>query len=235
MAKTVIIDPRFCGPPEMGNGGYVCGILAQRVGKTAEVTLRNPAPLGQPLIIGSFSGNVTRLKFGDKVIAEARPAQFNLGAPGPPAFEEAINVSKQYPTKQHPFPHCFVCGPQRIEGDGLRIFPGLVHGQNFVAAPWVPNQDLADKSGFVKSEFMWAALDCPGGIAVIVDRPRPILLGQLTATIISPVRVGEQCVVIGWIIAGEGRKHITGTAVYSEAGQLCAKGKAVWIEPKSTF
>jgi hypothetical protein len=30
MDQTLSIDPRFCGPPEIGNGGYVAGLLARR-------------------------------------------------------------------------------------------------------------------------------------------------------------------------------------------------------------
>ena len=45
MNQQVIIDPRFRGPPESANGGYVCGIVAGLIGETAEVTLRRPPPI----------------------------------------------------------------------------------------------------------------------------------------------------------------------------------------------
>ena len=28
MSPTISIETRFCGPPDSGNGGYVCGLLA---------------------------------------------------------------------------------------------------------------------------------------------------------------------------------------------------------------
>ena len=39
--------------------------------------------------------------------------------------DEAVAASATYPGfSAHPFPTCFVCGPERAEGDGLRLFPG---------------------------------------------------------------------------------------------------------------
>ena len=49
----------------------------------------------------------------------------------------------------HAFPRCFVCGPDRDEGEGLRIFPGLLEG-GAVAAPWVPHRAFADEGGVVR-------------------------------------------------------------------------------------
>ena len=45
----IIIDKRFCGPPNSGNGGYVCGRLARHIPGGAEVTLRAPPPLDKSL------------------------------------------------------------------------------------------------------------------------------------------------------------------------------------------
>ena len=45
-------------------------------------------------------------------------------------------------------------------------------------------------------------------------------------------RVGEACTVIGWKIAADGRKHVAGTAIFDEDGELCARARAVWIELK---
>ena len=44
---SITIDKRYCGPPNSGNGGYVCGLLANHIGASAEITLRVPPPLGQ--------------------------------------------------------------------------------------------------------------------------------------------------------------------------------------------
>ena len=39
MQNTIptIIRKRFCGPPNSGNGGYVCGLLANALGEPAQV------------------------------------------------------------------------------------------------------------------------------------------------------------------------------------------------------
>jgi hypothetical protein len=57
----------------------------------------------------------------------------------------------------------------------------------------------------------------------------PLVLGTLTVETDHPVLVGENCIVAGWLIAKEGRKHYCGTAIFSESGQVCARGKAIWI------
>ena len=47
---SVIIDKRYRGPPNSGNGGYVCGRLARHIPGGAEVTLRAPPPLDKRLM-----------------------------------------------------------------------------------------------------------------------------------------------------------------------------------------
>ena len=42
---SIIINRRYCGPPNSGNGGYVCGRLARHISGGAEITLRSPPPL----------------------------------------------------------------------------------------------------------------------------------------------------------------------------------------------
>ena len=45
----------------------------------------------------------------------------------------------------------------------------------------------------------------------------------------QPLRVGERCAVVGWKIGEEGRKLFSGTALYTEAGRLCALATCTWI------
>jgi hypothetical protein len=232
--ETLIIDQRFCGPPEMGNGGYVSGLLARRLTTTAaEVTLYRPAPLGRSLTVSQGSDHQLVLNAGDQPIATAGPVALDLPLPKPPTYAQASATYLSL-RSQHPFPACFVCGPDRARGDGLNIFPGPVPGQEMVAAPWTPDPSLVDDdTGAVRPEFVWAALDCPGGIAAVGHRPRPILLGRLAVRIDQPLQPEQRYVVIGWPLSRDGRKHITGTAIFSEDGRLCAQARAIWIEPKS--
>lgn len=46
---AILIDRRYCGPPNSANGGYAAGRLAAFVDGTAEVTLRRPPPLDTAL------------------------------------------------------------------------------------------------------------------------------------------------------------------------------------------
>ena len=45
MTDSIVIDPRFCGPPGIGNGGYVSAQVAAWADGPVMVTLRRPAPL----------------------------------------------------------------------------------------------------------------------------------------------------------------------------------------------
>jgi hypothetical protein len=134
----------------------------------------------------------------------------------------------------HPFGSCFVCGVQRTRGDGLRIFAGRTNADGQVAAPWVPDATLCLADGKVAPEFMWAALDCPGFFAASGDG-RSMLLAEFTARVDRRVHLDEPCVVIGWRLRSEGRKHEVGTALFDEDGELCARALGLWIEPRKSL
>jgi len=229
----MIIESTYCGPTTSGQGGYVCGLLGGYIQGPAEVTLRIPPPLDRELKVDMISGDHVTLTDGETLVAEARKVAFELEVPEPPSFAEAVTASKGYlGFTVHPFPRCFVCGPERDVGDGLRIFAGPVPGGRMVAAPWTPYTALGDGNTMVKPEFIWAALDCPGAFAAMLEAPRVIVLGKLAVNIMKDIRTDERCVAIGWNIATDGRKHHTGTAVFSESSTLCAYAKATWIAIK---
>jgi len=234
--NEVRIERRFCGPPETGNGGIVCSILAGHCGSPVEVTLRRPAPLDRPLSVRAGDGaGHHALVDGDLVIAEGRPGQVTLDVPSPPTWAEARAATRHFEWAPHPFPHCFVCGPARDVGDGLRTFAGSVEGRaGLVVAAWQPHATFGDASGRVMDRFLWAALDCPGGLAALGGRTDPIVLGRFTGQIEGSVAVGERCLVMGWSIAQSGRKHEVGTAIVSASGQVCGRARATWIELDQT-
>lgn len=231
------IEERFRGPPRSGNGGYVCGRIARHLSGAVAARLKAPPPLGTDLRLES-SSEEARLFHGDLLIGEARVAQLDLQAPMPPSFEQAQEASQTYlGFKTHAFPGCFVCGPARDPMDGLRVFPGQVAGGSTLAAPWTPDSTLADESGALKPEFLWSALDCTGGFAVLpIPEGSAIVLGELCASIVGTVRTGEPCVVIGWPLGADGRKRFAGSAVFNARGELVAQARAVWFEvPLSTW
>jgi hypothetical protein len=169
------------------------------------------------------------------MVASGRPTVVDIEIPSPPDFAAAETASQGYRGfDSHFYPACFVCGPEREEGDGLRIFAGPVEpgmGPNgMVAATWVPDDSLMDLSGFIATEYIWAALDCPGAYSFPEPAEGVILLGELAVSIKGPVSPGEKCVLIGWEIKHEGRKHYTGTALFGEHGRCCAVAYATWFE-----
>jgi len=230
MTKTITIAQRYCGPPESGNGGYVCGLLAEFIDGPALVRLQEPTPLDVAMEVRQAQGEVELIR-STTVIATARRAEVALAVPRAPDYAQAEAAARDYRGfKSHPFPHCFVCGPQRKTDDGLRIFPGRLAATGLVASPWVPDASLADGAGLVRREFLWAALDCPGAFSFEVADGTPVLLGELAASITGSVRVGERCVVIGWELTRDGRRHFTGTALFSGSGELRGLARSTWFE-----
>jgi hypothetical protein len=229
MLGEILIDKQFCGPPESGNGGYTCGRLAQYIEGASEITLRLPPPLNVALEVHGDPAERLTLMNGDQLIAEAKPALVELDIAAAPSIEDATAASKHYTGfNEHPFPTCFVCGPKRDTGDGLRLFPGRLPGDERVAATWNPDPSLG-KDGKVTSEFVWSALDCPGSYGVMKAELKPIVLGRMAAHIFSDVTPGEPYAVTGWSLGIDGRKHYAGTAIHTETGDLVAYAKATWF------
>ena len=227
----VCIDARFRGPSDSANGGYTCGLVAGLAGGEAEVTLRRPPPLGR-LLPATWEGETVVVRDGDEVVAEAVAASLELDVPEPVSYDAATRASSRYRGfERHDFPNCFVCGPERAPGDGLRIFAAPVDGRDAVAAPWVPAQDLADADGVVRPEIVWAELDCPGAFAVGFGERGTLLLGRLLGRIRAPVRAGEPHVVLGWSLGEDGRKFYAGTVLFAASGALCAFARATWLAP----
>jgi hypothetical protein len=46
------------------------------------------------------------------------------------------------------------------------------------------------------------------------------------------VHIDEPCIVVGWRIGVSGRKYEVGTALFDYDGDLCARARALWIEPR---
>jgi len=220
---------RFQGPPGAGNGGYVCGLLASALRADVRVRLVAPTPLDTPLTIESAGEGEWQLLSPAGTVARAVASRLELQVPAPPGYVQAVWASQHYAGfREHAFPDCFVCGPHRRRGDGLRIFPGLLDS-GVVAAPWLPSDSLDPGDGKVGVDFHWAALDCPGYFAVSGGR-RVMLLGEMQAHVDRRVHVGESCTVIGWKIDTAGRRHVAGTAIFDEDGELCARARATWVE-----
>ena len=64
MPQTTIAR-RFNGPPGSGNGGYVCGLMANLIDGPSEATLRAPPPLEKPLSLERDKHGAVSLRDGD--------------------------------------------------------------------------------------------------------------------------------------------------------------------------
>jgi hypothetical protein len=230
-SQILTIPARFNGPPGSANGGYTCGLLSRLVDGPTRAILRRPPPLDQALLLETADGNAV-LSQGDEIVATATPTVVDPLLPTPPSFESARRASVAYQGHvAHPFPTCFVCGPQRMEDDGLRIFPGPVPGTEFVACPWVPGTGLADAEGVVGTEFVWSALDCPTGWAHLRSSARRVIvLGTLSVAQRRDVHPGHPYVLAAWPTGRQGRRLLAAGALWSADGRLHAVAEATWIE-----
>lgn len=235
MTDSVTITARHNGPPGSANGGYTCGLLAQRVGaEEVEVTLLSPPPLEQPLAVAADAERV-ELRDDELLVAEARPAELLLDVPDAVPAEElerAEAAGHEHWTANHPFPTCFVCGPDRAPGDGMRVFPLELAGRDgMFGARWRPDESLAAADGSVRPEYVWAALDCPTSAPVANFGEGPaMVLARMTARLGCSVRVGESHTILSWELGRDGRKREAAAALYDSAGRMLCASKALWIE-----
>jgi hypothetical protein len=234
---VVVIPRRYRGPPDSANGGFACGVVARRLDDAPQVRLHRPPPLDRPLQLRFADAAHVMMLDATALVAEgiaAPPAADDI--PAPVEYHVAHRASALYRWRSgHPFPGCFVCGPDRLPGDGLRIFPGPVPGRRVVAAPWIPDASVCDAGGRVQTEVVWAALDCPSWFGLLEYEPGTGvgLLGQLSARILRRPVAGERCVAMGWAAGRDGRKLYAGAALYDGDGILLGSSAAIWIEPKA--
>jgi hypothetical protein len=234
MPQGVLIPARFNGPLDSGNGGYSAGVVAGLLDGEVEVSLRSPVPLDKQLEAVIEDGSARLLDDGELIAEGRRLADFDLDVPEPVTPVEAAEAMRGYRgLPDGPFSRCFVCG--RAREDALGVFAGPVEGRGLVASTWTPGASLADASGEVASEVVWAVLDCPTFFAAYLESEElPIaFLASLAGRVEAPVRAGEEHVVIAWPLGAEGRKRFAGSAVLSASGEVLACARALLIEPRS--
>lgn len=235
MSKFVIAR-QFCGPPTSGNGGYVCGVLAKAIAGPATAVLRARPPLDERLDLGVHEGVFQLTSEADGALIGAGVACDGAilpPVPEPPSLQAARDAGARCPGLTEPIhPICFTCGTERAEGDGLRVFAGQIEDApaGHVACVWTPHPDFAGPDGLIPTEIVWAALDCPGFFAWVAREGRHgALLGTMTGEVLRRPRAGEDCIVMAWPLAREGRKETAGVALFGADGELLARGHQVWI------
>lgn len=228
------VRTRFCGPPDSGNGGYTCGLLARELGGVLECTLRAPVPLDVPLQVERTQAGGC-LRHEEKIVVEANPTTIAVTPPAPISVQAAAEAMAASPAlavssngaPRHPFPTCFVCGPKREIHDGLRIFPAPVNGGVHVAS-WVPDFEFGASDQLLRPEFLWAAMDCPTGFAAGFPTAGTLVTGRLAVQQLKTIRTGSGCVLMSWPLGIEGRKHFSAACLYQNE-VLCAAARATWI------
>lgn len=230
MHSIITIDARYKGPPNSGNGGYACGLMAKEITGAVEASLRRPPPLDTAMQLKVDESGMQMLD-GDTLVGTAKVVALDLDVPKlPTPLTLGIDPvdAPGRPSKFEPFATCFVCGHGRTHPDGLCIHSKLVDGnEGLVASRWILNADFGGADGMVRPEILWAALDCPGYFACAPGEAA--LLGRLTAEVIAPLAATGEATVMGWDLGGEGRKRKCGTAVFDAGGALVAKAEGLWI------
>lgn len=186
------------------------------------VTLLAAPPLESALTV-AVDGQRAFVRSGDTLIASVAQVGRAPAAVAPVDLTAARIATWGFRGRtEHPFPTCFVCGPDRT--DGLRLAPGPVAGRlHTVACPWTPESDDPD--------LVWSVLDCPGGwVEERAQRANPLVLSRLSVAIVRRVEPGEQHVVVAERLGGRGRTVSVGSSVFTATGRLVATGAAVWTE-----
>lgn len=248
------LSPQHCGPPRSGNGGYVCGLCAERYAVRAaayadsgalhapftfEVKYSQPAPIGAPARLeATEAGAELRSADGAELFAAGRPAADEYASsPAVATFDQARRAADRYlSAAEHLFPDCFVCGPNRKAGDGLRIFAAPFSAtETAVAAAWDLHPAFASPQGVIPLPIVWSALDCPGYFAYLFasgDQRTPTVLARMRATVFSNTAQSAELVVMGWIQKQKPPFIEAGTALY-EGQRLLARAESVWMQPRN--
>jgi len=235
-AASLVLDPRFNGPPSTANGGYAAGAVGELVDGPAEVMLRRPPALGVPLDVAFLPDGEVELRDGEHLVAQARPIDgVDVEPPVRPTLAEAREASRRHPGhgREMYFSSCYVCGSRRHDGLGIHFGPLRGHG-GMTASVFLPDATVPHRGGVVAPDMVWAALDCPSYAPPLWDWERPSLLARLAVERLDCVVVGEPAIAVGWHIAGEGRKHHTASALLSPDGRMLARASALWITPADT-
>ena len=239
MATTLTIERRFNGPVSSGNGGWVAGALARRLPPGAvSVSLRAPPPLDRELLAVPTPEGGLELRDGATLLALAEPVALELEVPPVPALEaaQAAGVTARMRARSRggeaAYALCFGCGIDRH--DGLGIVPGPLGEEGVVAAGWTPSPDLAEADGTVRTEAVWAALDCPAGSAWShrLNLYPAMMTVRMTAVIDVALTAGAHYGVMGWPIARDGRKLHAGTAIFDASGRVLARSLQLWLLPR---
>lgn len=221
------VPTAYQGITGIAHGGYVAGLFAGEVGGGVRVTLRRAPPLEARLEVEG-SRLVDRQ---GRTVMEADEVD-HAPVPLPPVTLEEARSRRAHPRfRAHPYAGCFMCGTERDDGFNLRV--AEVDRRGVSTGVWEPSGPLLDEDEHVAPEFVWAAVDCltVWSFADRWDRPEwwPALTGQIAVEQLAPVMRDRPHVAVGRLAGREGRKITVDAAITGPTGELCARGRAVWV------
>lgn len=238
-SSTTVSDLR-AGPPGFGNGGWVSGLLVERLddlvpdrgdATSATVRLTAPTPLNRSLrweVDGTVADPdeiAVHLLAEEALLGTVHPSdELSMEVPAPVTLAEARSAAAAFDRAGHPFPGCYVCGPDAA--DGLHVYASPVPSRPGLFASPV----TLTEGGFPP---VLAALDCPGAFAAGVTEA-PLLLGTFRVTVHDEAPLGRELVVTAWSTGREGRKRWSGTALH-DGDRLIASAAATWIAVSREF
>jgi hypothetical protein len=254
--ERLVVGERFEGPPGCANGGYVCGLLAAHMAPgPLRITLRRPVPLGRQLSLaaigrdqlalvqaespyavlvadeGGVEGAVTDAAPHGQVLVEAiASSSVDVGDVPQVGLEDARTAEPDEEIlREHPFPRCFGCGPQRDPDEAVALHVRRLDGDVWAAA-WTPGEGLPHgDDGQLTPEVAWTVLDCPSSFAAIPAGSPPHVLGRLEGWVHGMLSAGEELIVLAWPLGHEGRKRWGATAILGAGGDVRAVARATWI------
>ncbi|HSK90400.1 MAG TPA: hypothetical protein VK875_03715 [Euzebyales bacterium] len=233
MTQDIVrIPPVWCGPDGIGQGGVTGGLLAATVTDgPVDVRLHAPAPLDRDLHVRRHpgGGEATLVDPGGRTIATARSIAAIDGTAPPVADLATARSVTGTLNDRNPIARCVVCGRERE--DGLRVWPGPRPDGPGVAAAFTVPTAFRDGDGALARPFVFGALDCTSGFAVVRESAGGFALtGSLQVQIDGPVPAGAP--VIGTAaVAGRGRRTwLVDAALWSAGGDVLARTRATWVD-----
>ena len=223
--KTITFDKRHEGLGGAVNGGYLTGVLAEAAGTDGlTVWIRRPVPVGEPVNLFAENGWAA-IRHCDRTLVETTRTSESVSETAFVPVDEAISAEPS-DLGLEMFADCFVCG--RGAPEGLGVEPRRLEDGRF-AAVWHPATSDLIAGEVVPAEYLHAALDCPGGFAVLTAAGQPALTGSMTDRVDFFPRTDQRLIVVGEAGAADGRKLQAITTIFTESGETVATSEAIWV------
>lgn len=232
------LPPGYNGPPRSANGGFACGTFAAALGGGRDarvaVTLLSPPPMGRRLELRPAARRTTVWDdTGGDLVAVLTEHDDALDVspllPAVTADDARAAESRFEGDDGHPFPTCFVCGPDRTAADGgLGLRPGPVPGAAMPTVACIWTAPAATSPDATPEAVVWAVLDCPGGWTDDPTR-NPAVLGRMRAAIDRLPDPGATYVVVATQTERDDEGITTVSALVDPEGRHLAWATARWM------